>query len=271
MQSNSYYGMLTDPEANRAVYNIPLLVNCSGTVYSTDTPSESRMRKRKDYYLIFVIGGKINLTINNNIQKLSKNCFIIIEPQTRFEQSIPGGFINYYWLHFTGNYAYDLIKTINITLNTVYSATFDDKIKKLFDNIFNELMFTPPFYETNLSGLLINLLTQISRARADIVFKKMKSIEYINEHYNENITIEQLAKMENMSVSYFRSVFKKTTGIAPSKYILIKRIDAACFYFEHYNMPIKEVAFAVGYEDPLYFSKIFKKITGISPKNYAKT
>ena len=270
MQSNSYYGMLTDPEANRAVYDIPLLVNCSGTVYSADNPFESRIRKRKDFYLVFVIGGKLNLTVNNKTQMLEKDSFIIIEPETCFEQCIPAGFINYYWLHFTGNWSYDLIKSVNITLNTVYSATFNDKIKKLFDNIFNELMFTTPFYETKLSGLLICILSEISRARDDIVCKKMKSIEYINEHYNENITIEQLAKMENMSVSYFRSVFKKTTGVAPSKYILLKRIDAACFYFEHHNISIKEVAFTVGYTDPLYFSKVFKKITGISPKNYAK-
>lgn len=269
MKLKSYYGPLTEEQANRVSVDVPLLFNCAGVVYSAS--NFYVRRKRKDYYLIFAVGGEMNIIINEKKQTLKKNTFIVIEPETYFEYSSQNSFINYYWLHFTGNYAESLIQSFNIELNTVYTSIFNDTIKELFENIFNEYIFSNPFYETKLCGLLIEILTQISRARTDIVLNTLKSVEFINEHYNENITVKMLAEMDNMSISYFRTIFKRTTGSTPSEYLTVQRINAACLYFQFYNMTVKEVSYAVGYNDSLYFSKVFKKITGISPKSYIKS
>ncbi len=269
MKLKSYYGPLTEQQANRASSEVPLLVNCAGVVYSPQ--SFFVRRKRKDFYLIFAVGGNMEIIINDKKQLLEQNTFIIIEPDTYFQYHQKNGFINYYWVHFTGNYVRELLNSLNIELNTVYNSEFNDNIKNFFEKMFNEYILQIQFYETNLYSLLLGMLTQISRSRADIQLSRLKSIKYINEHYNEHITVEMLAKIENLSVSYFRTLFRKVTGTTPTEYLTVQRINAACLYFKHYNMTVKEVSYAVGYSDSLYFSKVFKKITGISPKSYIKS
>ena len=267
MKLKSYYGSLTEAQADRSSSDVPLLVNCAGVVYSPQNFFVKK--KRKDFYLLFAVGGNMQITVNNKEQLLMQNTFIVIEPDTYYQYHQKNGFINYYWIHFTGNYVRELLNALNISLNTVYDALYNDSIKACFENIFNEYIHQAQFYETNLCSLLTGLLTQISRSRTDISSNTLKSVEYINEHYSESITVEMLAKLENLSISYFRTLFKKV-GTTPIEYLTVQRINAACLYFQHYNMTVKEVSYAVGYSDSLYFSRVFKKITGISPKRYKK-
>ena len=98
-----------------------------------------------------------------------------------------------------------------------------------------------------------------------------KIAEFINENYFRNISINYLAKSFNFNRSYIYMLFKKEFGISPQEYILNKRIEKAKeLLSDRKRLRICEVAFAVGYSDPLYFSRLFKKATGVSPLKFAK-
>ena len=132
MELVAYYSTDTVEAANRCLTDVPLAVNCAGVSFSSK--KFEMIRKRQDFYLLYGIGGKMPIVIDEHCQFLEKDTFIIIEPDTYSEYGLEKGFINYYWLHFTGFYAKELLAKLDISLNTLYSATFTDEIKKFFEN-----------------------------------------------------------------------------------------------------------------------------------------
>ena len=97
-----------------------------------------------------------------------------------------------------------------------------------------------------------------------------KSISYINGNYVQDLRIPELAKMENLSVSRYNSLFKQVTGISPVEYIKKMRLASACELLSATDLPIKTVSAMVGYPDSHFFSRIFKKSLGVSPAFYRK-
>ena len=244
----------------------PLLVNCAGVEY-TRKPFDVTS-SRKDWYLLCVVAGGMPVTIHGQNQQLKKDSFLIIEPGTTYRYHIDNGFINYYWLHFTGSYAGKLLAHCGLEPNRVYQGAFETELRDLFEQIFREYIFRQPYSQVNLTGLLMQTLTQLSRSRQHTAPRPMASIQYINGHYNQMLELDALAAMEGLRESQYRTVFKKATGLTPKEYITRQRINAACMYLQRYPLSVKEVAFRVGYRDPLYFSKVFKKVTGQPPEHY---
>lgn len=95
-----------------------------------------------------------------------------------------------------------------------------------------------------------------------------KSICYIREHFNEDINIEELAKLENYSVSYFKDWFKQKTGWAPSTYLRNLRLDKAKELLVTSRLTILEIAVRVGYNSHSALTRAFQKQEHISPIAY---
>jgi len=94
------------------------------------------------------------------------------------------------------------------------------------------------------------------------------AILYMREHINENISLGDLSRHYNYSVSRFSNLFKQKTGYAPIDYFLQMKMQKACQQLDFSNNSIKEIAFGMGFDDPYYFSKRFRTIIGVSPKKY---
>lgn len=91
---------------------------------------------------------------------------------------------------------------------------------------------------------------------------------YVDSHYGEALSLDQLAQQFYLSPSYLSRIFKRETGVNLSTYLQNVRIDAAKTLLRTSNLKSYEVAERVGINDPVYFSRIFKKITGFKPKDY---
>ncbi|TXK84411.1 AraC family transcriptional regulator [Paenibacillus sp. N3.4] len=96
----------------------------------------------------------------------------------------------------------------------------------------------------------------------------IQSMEFIHAHYNEPISVEQLASLLKLDRKYFSTLFKEATGLPPQQYLLQYRMDKACGLLENSSYAIGEVASSVGYQDQLTFSKMFKRVKGASPKAF---
>ncbi|TWI85178.1 AraC-like protein [Lacibacter cauensis] len=94
------------------------------------------------------------------------------------------------------------------------------------------------------------------------------AILFMQEHINDNISLNDLSKQYNYSVSRFSNLFKQKTGYAPIDYFLQLKMQKACQQLDFSDRSIKDIAFSMGFDDPYYFSKRFRTIIGMSPKKY---
>ena len=94
--------------------------------------------------------------------------------------------------------------------------------------------------------------------------------QYFEEHYYEDISIEQYAASRSMSTSWFTRSFRNATGTSPMQYILQTRIRNAQTLLEITDDSISNIASIVGYDNPMYFSRLFSRAKGVSPTGYRK-
>lgn len=96
------------------------------------------------------------------------------------------------------------------------------------------------------------------------------AIDYIKEHYSEDVTLSQVAKQVAMSESRLSSVFKKETGKGLINYLEEYRIAQAARLLTESREPMFLIAQRVGYANVNYFSRVFKKVRGESPSQFLK-
>ncbi|MGI6563690.1 MAG: AraC family transcriptional regulator [Clostridia bacterium] len=109
-----------------------------------------------------------------------------------------------------------------------------------------------------------------SRIRSNNLDCLNKVIVYIEEHYNERLTVNQLARYAGMSTSNLHLLFKKASGKTITDYINQVRIQNADRLLRNSDMNISEIATAVGVDDSNYFTKLFKKYKKIAPSQIRK-
>lgn len=90
-------------------------------------------------------------------------------------------------------------------------------------------------------------------------------LNYINENYSKEISLDKLSKNTYLSPVYLSKIFKEETGDSPINYLINIRLNKAKELLEEGSLTIKSIAKSVGYSDAYYFSKLFKKHFGISP------
>lgn len=93
---------------------------------------------------------------------------------------------------------------------------------------------------------------------------------YIESHYNESLSIEQLARMAEISPKYYVELFKKSYGISTIDYVTEVRINRAKQLMVRSDVRLRDIAHRVGYHDEFYFSRKFKQQVGVSPTAYVK-
>jgi YesN/AraC family two-component response regulator len=98
-----------------------------------------------------------------------------------------------------------------------------------------------------------------------------KALDYIAENYSHTITVTDIAAHINLSRGRLYQLFLEHISRSPQQYLTEFRIREACSLLEKRTGSIKEISYAVGFENPLYFSTLFKQVTGKSPSAYIKS
>lgn len=98
----------------------------------------------------------------------------------------------------------------------------------------------------------------------------MQIIKFLNENFQKEISLQQLAEYFHMNASYISFLIKKETGLTYSQYLTNLRITQAKKLLTSSQMTLMEISESVGFHDYFYFIKKFKKITGVTPGYYQK-
>lgn len=95
-------------------------------------------------------------------------------------------------------------------------------------------------------------------------------LHYLDNHYQEDFSIQQLSEKYSFNASYLSRLFKKETGYSPKEYLLKVRLKNVQNLLISTNLPMEEIAELTGFKHGYYLSKYFKKIFKMSPSTFRK-
>lgn len=129
-----------------------------------------------------------------------------------------------------------------------------------------------PFDKEKISACIekhLALKTQQSGAgeAGQSAFQTQFSV-WLQNHYAEDVSLEQAAEMMGMSVFYFSRLFRASYNRTFLEYLTACRLDRAAELLRTTEIPVRAIAPRVGYGDSNYFSKVFKRHTGMTPTEY---
>lgn len=119
-------------------------------------------------------------------------------------------------------------------------------------------------------GLMAQLDEQTSQLRnEDKITLVQQTVQYMEQYYDEDLTVERLANMAGMVRWQYSQQFKALTGKKPTDYLLHLRIKHAKKLLRNSTEPLSKISRLIGFKDEYYFSRCFRKLTGNTPREYA--
>lgn len=218
--------------------------------------------KERFYYPLDVERDLFNATLNGNIEKIG----LLFEQMTR---------INIYERTLSGRERSGLLISLLTTLRRLEQkmpqgmSVKDDEVLRSMDAVTSENFETILTEVQSIYVAYGTMAREKTASKDDEVSELM--IQYIEEHYHKDVSLEDAATYLNISAGYFCTIFKKLTGTNFKNYLNQYRVvKAKEILTENPNEKIKELTLRLGYNNVNSFIRMFKKYEGISPGEYAK-
>lgn len=161
------------------------------------------------------------------------------------------------------------------SIKNIASVEIDNSLYEKFKDLLSNTKYNNNEYD--YFNILLNLVEEISlKTASKINFLNHKTInstlqraiDYINEHYAENITLSSVSEYSFVSTFYLSRMFTKELGKNFIDYINEVKIEKAKIFLKNTSYKTYEIAEMIGVKDAHYFSKLFKKYTGYTPSEY---
>ena len=230
--------------------------------------------------LFYVTEGKGHIQIDNDIHPISTHDLIIINPNVKHtELSDPNHPLAYIVIGIEDIELSllsddDLHFTI-INLKDIRNTTFF-----YFNQILEESHNNSPGSDIICHNLIENLLILLSRhvkftESLSPKFKKNTLLcisvrQYIDKHYQENITLDLLADVFHVSKYHMVHVFTAEYNISPINYLILKRIEEGKKLLKTTDHSLTLISRTLGFSSLSYFSQVFKKHLHCTPLEYRK-
>ena len=114
-------------------------------------------------------------------------------------------------------------------------------------------------------------LEKLSRERMSCSREILQALQFLQNNYHRQSTLNEVAGLVGLSPNYFSSIFKKELGTSFLEYLNRYRIEKSMKLLQNTSMKSYEIAYACGFSDEGYYGKTFKKFTGKTPNEYKKS
>ena len=202
--------------------------------------------------------------------------------QHKSDVNTPQG-VSAIWMHFSFRLLgcldfFSLVKLPSFVLKGKIAATGRETIREiiqLYTTVDDEpllLMARRRAAVDRFLLFLVNLYQPLPRCVQLIqISQRLKpTIDFIQQHYKEPLTRDQLAHTAHLSRSRFHDLFHQLTGMAPLDYVKQCRLQAAQLLLLTTKQRIADIASEVGYSDPFHFSRLFRASLGVSPRQFRR-
>lgn len=248
------------------------------------TPSWRIKNTMINYNIMFVYDGEAEFSCNNETRIGKKGDFIFYKPgDMRFAHTFEYNPMKCFAVDFSytcpvfdnGEWKLnqcELPFSFIVEIEDVYLYT---RLVNLFSGLYKMWLSKKKSDITKIKLTFIEILSLMIQYKEcrNFTYSDSKRVEeiinYLIEHYNEKIKIDDISDKMQLSSSYIGNIFKRVTGKSIIKYLLEVRISKAKDLLRDGNT-VSETAHMVGFNDIFYFSKVFKKLESITPSQYKR-
>ena len=237
---------------------------------------------RNHYLFHYVLSGTGRLMANDSrgisheYQIRSGEGFMIFPRQINTYIADPKLPWEYIWIEFDGMRAREIIETAGLSPDhPVYHASYKD----LRENMKDEMIYIAEHHDAtpfHLMGHLYLFIDYLSRSSSSQItasgrvrdFYIKEALNYIEQNFQNDISVENIASFCGLNRTYFGRIFKETVGKSPQQFLLSYRMAKAAELLKLTELTINDVGNAVGYPNQLHFSRAFKNVYGLSPREW---
>lgn len=267
-------------------------------------PADWRLEERMifDYELLYVKQGELLITVEGKTYEGKPGDLFLLKPRERHSiRSIGRVPVRQPHVHFDLYYEADSPE-VKISFKPIEAMTAVERgwfredvvsgppfslpthiplcnplpFETMLFHLIKEFQAKTPYSDVAAKGLFIQLWVYLLReqhwAHHPEIVSNLRELQlvksYLEYHCSEDVTLDALSRMSNLSKYYLIGLFKKAFGMTPIKYHQLVRMEKAKEMIQFSRMPLKEIAESVGYSDIHSFSRTFRKVEGVPPSYY---
>lgn len=228
--------------------------------------------------LFYVVGGTGQIQIDQERYPISARQLAIISPHViHTEVSLNASPLEYVFLGIEGlEIPPSLNEESRFRILTPQDA---DSIAGFLQNILREADSGLPGCDTVCQAYMEILVTYLMRSTSLTAIDTPAASgnsqcvtirRYIDAHFKEPLTLDQLADIAHVNKYHLAHSFKEEFGISPISYQLNRRIEESCYLLQQTDMSLSQIARVLGFSSSSYFSQLFRKAKEMSPSEYRK-
>ena len=274
--SRSYYSFSKDHSFT--VRGTAKLLNASAARYGGDWHSVPHTHNHTE--LFYIIGGKGQFLIEDTSYPVGVNNLVIINPNVpHTEDSLNAQPLEYIVLGIEG---VELAITGSSDSQFCILDHFESvEISSCLRNILREMELKNTGYEDICQAYMEILIIRLMRSTS-LAMQTEPPItsgnrqcaavrRYIDLHFKEPLTLDQLSEEAHMNKYYLSHAFKREYGISPINYMISRRIEESKYLLMETDLSMSQIAQLLGFSSLSYFSQVFRRSQGVSPLEYRQS
>ena len=271
--SRHYYSL--NKEQVFTIRGTAKLLNAASSRYGGDWHSVPHTHSHTE--LFYIVGGKGQFLIEDQAFPVNVNNLVIINPNvSHTEDSFNAQPLEYIVLGIDG---VELATTQNSNGEFCILDHFESvEIAGCLRNILREMEQKNTGYEGICQAYMEILIIRLMRSTSLAVpaepqlasgNRQCAAVKrYIDLHFKEALTLEQLAEDAHMNKYYLSHAFKREYGVSPINYMISRRIEESKYLLAETDLSMSQIAQLLGFSSLSYFSQTFRRTQSVSPMEY---
>jgi len=231
-----------------------------------------------EFQIIYITEGEGIFSCGDTTYRASPGSILLVLPGIKhmYRPLLETGW-HEHWVGFKGTYFSRLLEEGRFSPDHVFFETgLHNSILSFFNQIFDEVRNQRPLYQLKTCALILSLVAEVltrerRKEQPNYYEKIVAKAKYLMEsNVYSAINLSHISEQLGVSTSRLNEIFKTYTSMTPYQYFIQIKIHKAESLLEQGDIPVKEAAFKMGFEDQYYFSRLFKNKTGFSPSDWKK-
>ena len=238
--------------------------------------NDDRLHWHENLEILYFLSGECDIVNGSEEMKVQKDDIVIISSEAIHGVQFHNKFVDYILVHLDHTFC----EAMGFNTSDVQFAKKirDEKIAALITFALQEQEKRQEFYQESVKITLLSVLLQLFRnhtvkeTNTDKATNKVKLtkkiMKYIDKHFDDQVTIEEIENHCQYSRFYISRAFKEITGVTIMAYLNDVRIEKAKSLLKNSTLNMSEIANKCGFVSQSYFGKVFKKSEGMSPLEF---